>query len=218
MTAEILYEGKHYLAAVKPAGMLSESGGGKDISFADMLAEQTGGAIYPVHRLDRETAGVMLYAKTQPGAAKLSALIAAGMLEKRYLAVIEGVPEQTRGEMRDLLFKDSAKNKSYVVKRERRGVKKASLSYELLATAKHGEKTLSLVRVTLQTGRTHQIRVQFSSRGMPLVGDSRYGSRMKEDICLFSERVAFTDPFTGKAAVFTARPSNGLFSLFEGAF
>ena len=213
----VLHEEKHFAVAVKPAGVLSQPAPQATGSAPDMislLAEQLASDIFPVHRLDRETAGVMLYAKTSFGAAKLSELVAQGGLEKQYLAAVHGVPEPEKGEMRDLLWHDAKKNKSYVVTRQRGGVREALLDYERLAVSEYAGLPVSLVRVRLHTGRTHQIRVQFSSRGMPLVGDSRYGSREKCELCLLAERMSFVNPFTHGSASFAAKPKNEIFALF----
>ena len=159
----------------------------------ELLREATGAKeICCVHRLDRETGGLMVYAKTKQAAAGLSAAIAAGKLEKEYLAVVQGQPEPA-GTLRDLLYRDAAKNKSYVVQRMRKGVREASLDYRELGRT----EDLSLVRVRLHTGRTHQIRVQFACRQLPLLGDIRYGS--KDPRCtaaLWSWHLAFTHPVT----------------------
>ena len=113
-------------------------------------------------------------------------------IDKVYLAVVEGKPSDDRGVYEDLLFKDSAKNKSYVVKRMRKGVKKASLEYEVLGTASSDGKVLSLIKIKLHTGRTHQIRVQFSSRKMPLCGDGTYGSKDNRcTVSLWSHSISF---------------------------
>ena len=134
--------------------------------MTESRAEALGGSFYPVHRLDQGVGGLMVFARGPKAAAELSILIAQGQLSKEYLALVHGGPEDTEGRMEDLLWKDSRKNKVYVVSRQRAGVKKAALRYRVL---RKGEK--SLVRVYLQTGRSHQIRVQFASRGFPLVGD-----------------------------------------------
>lgn len=167
----VLYQNKEIVVCIKPVGMDSEH----DVPAA------LGGEIYTVHRLDRNVGGVMVYARTKAAAADLSRQIQSGEMIKEYVALVEGQPPVS-GDWEDLLFKDSRKNKVYVVKRLRSGVKKARLSYHCLET---GER--SLVRVQLHTGRSHQIRVQFSSRGYPLVGDHKYGARGTEkEIHLFS--------------------------------
>ena len=195
---KLLYEDAHLLVCVKPAGVISESPG-----MPELLREATGAAdIFPVHRLDRETGGLMVYAKTKAAAAALSALIAAGGLEKEYLAVVEG-SASAGGELEDLLYRDAARNKSYVVTRQRRGVREARLQYRCLARL----DGLSLVRVRLETGRSHQIRVQFSSRGLPLAGDRKYGSRNRDwPLALWSCALAFRHPVTGEALAFSAPP------------
>ena len=126
--------------------------------------------------------------------------------KKEYLAVLEGVPPQN-GVLEDLLYHDKNKNKTYVVKRERRGVKKAKLAYDLLETITNDDQTFSLVKVRLYTGRTHQIRVQFASRGFPIAGDRRYGASAGESgIYLFSHKIEIVSPFDGKPMSFSALP------------
>ena len=194
----IVYEDSEILVCRKPAGVISEEGG-----LPELLKRESGAAeIYCVHRLDRETAGLMVYAKTKRAAAALSSTISAGKLHKEYLAVVQGeTPEG--GELRDLLYRDAKKNKSYVVKRMRRGVREAVLRYETLER----REGLSLVRVELQTGRSHQIRVQFASRGFPLVGDGKYGSVFRDSpLALFASSLSFPHPVTGEALSFSAEP------------
>ncbi len=196
---KVLYEDKFLIAVEKPAAVLSEpSPGGEDV--LTLAKEMTGGDCFLVHRLDRNTGGAMVLAKSAAAAGKLSDLIQKREFIKEYLAVIKGVPEAPEGVFEDLLFKDSGKNKTFVVKRERKGVKKASLSYRVLSTAKNGEHgEVSLVLVRLNTGRTHQVRVQFASRKMPLLGDGKYGSRDNRcETALWSCRLAFKHPATGE--------------------
>ena len=154
----ILYQDRWIAVAVKPAGVLSEPDG-RGGGMPERLAEELGGEIYTVHRLDRAVSGVMLFSRDRNVTGKLTAAVAERTVEKEYLAVLAGVPAQTSAVLEDLLFRDAAKNKSYVVTRERKGVRFARLSYELLATAPDETGTLSLVKVHLETGRTHQIRV-----------------------------------------------------------
>ena len=141
----ILYENQAFAVCLKPRNVLSQAGGPGETSMIDLLSAQLGSEIYPVHRLDRQVGGVMVYAKTQASAAYFSREIQQGNLKKEYLAVVRGAPEEDSGELNDLLLHDARKNKSYVVNRMRGGVKKARLSYG--------------VQVRLFTGRTHQIRV-----------------------------------------------------------
>ncbi len=193
----ILWEDKSLLVVEKPAGVLSEpSKDGEDV--VSLLKKQTGKPVFLVHRLDRNTGGVMALAKFGDSAAKLSAAMQNPAFVKEYFAVIHGEPEEPEGVFEDLLFKDSSKNKTFVVKRERKGVKKASLSYRVLDTAETGGETVSLVLARLHTGRTHQVRVQFASRKRPLLGDGKYGSRDNRcETALWSAHLSFSHPKTG---------------------
>lgn len=190
---EILYSDKALAVCVKPVGLDSE----QEVSAA--LIQALGGEIFPIHRLDKNVGGVMVYARTRQAAAALSKAIQEGSMVKEYVALVHGTPPET-GDWEDLLFKDSAKNKVFVVKKERKGVKKARLEYRVLTSGPD-----SLVRIRLHTGRSHQIRVQFSSRGYPLAGDHKYGAR--DDLSapmLFSCRVSF--PWQGSLRSFEALP------------
>ena len=173
---EYLIRNADYIAAVKPPALCSEEtadGSG----FCNLLKAENAGFLAPVYRLDRGVGGVMLYARTPEAAAFFSALVREHALEKEYVAILCGKPANDAGELRDLLYYDRAKNKSYVVKKARGGVKEAILTYRTLGTwidAENG-RPRTMIAVRLQTGRTHQIRVQFASRGLPLFGDRRYG-------------------------------------------
>lgn len=202
MDANVLFYDKSIAVCVKPSGVVSEGDG-----LPRLLRERLGGEIFPVHRLDKDVGGVMVYARTASAAAKLSAAIAAKEMEKEYLAVVEGRPEPPDGVFFDLLFHDRGRNKTYVTDRKRAGVKEAELEYTLLQE-KDG---LSLVRVKLHTGRSHQIRVQFASRKMPIVGDRKYGSRNRDiGIALFAFRLGFDHPVTGEKMCFSALPPEDL--------
>jgi 23S rRNA pseudouridine1911/1915/1917 synthase len=198
---QVIYLDKDLVVCCKPRGLLSQAGGQEDM--ISRLESQLGGEIYPVHRLDREVGGVMVYARTKDAAAALSQSIQAGTVKKEYLAVVLGKPEQEQGILEDLLLHDARKNKSYVVKRMRSGVRKAKLSYQVLET-REGK---SLVQVRLFTGRTHQIRVQFASRQLPLQGDGRYGGGSGK-IALWSVRLTFPHPRTKKLCVFQLLPDS----------
>ncbi len=180
----------------------------------DELRRELGGEIYCVHRLDRAVGGLMVYARTKKAASALSALISGGGLTKEYLAIVPDKLEEDNGRFEDFLFHDRQKNRSYVVKRERAGVKKAELEYEKL----NSDRALALVRVRLLTGRSHQIRCQFASRSMPLAGDGRYGSTIRDtDIALFSHRLSFVHPFTGEKLDFTTYPEGKIWTeLLQG--
>ena len=196
---EILEQNAAYVVCVKPAGIPSQGEGPE--AMPARLAAEVGGEIYPVHRLDQAVGGVMVYARTKQAAAALSRAIQEGRMEKDYLAVLTKPMAEASGTLRDLLYHDRVKNKTYVVKRKRNGVKEAGLDYETLASGAEG----TLVRVHLHTGRTHQIRVQFASRGCPLAGDGKYGGRGSAPL-LWSYRLAFPDPRDGTMQIFERRP------------
>ena len=190
---KILYSDHGIVACIKPVGLDSEA----DVPAA--LKEMIGGEIYPIHRLDKNVGGVMIYARTKGAAATLSKAVQEGQVIKENVAMVHGTPPEV-GDWEDFLFKDSRKNKVFVVKKERKGVKYARLEFQRL---KSGEQ--SLVHIRLHTGRSHQIRVQFSSRGFPLVGDHKYGSRDTSNApMLYSCRI--TLPWNGKQNVFEAMP------------
>lgn len=183
-SVKIIYENNDIVVCVKPSGVLSEKSNDKK-SMSDFFDYP----IYCVHRLDKEVSGLMVYAKNKFAAASLSEQIQKGIFKKEYLAVIHGKPEQESGVFEDFLFKDSAKNKVFVVKKERKGVKKAKLEYFVLDS----KDDLSFVRIKLYTGRTHQIRVQFASRKMPLFADKKYGGKDDGKIALRSYKISFND-------------------------
>jgi 23S rRNA pseudouridine1911/1915/1917 synthase len=195
----IIYEDKDLAVCLKPKGVLSQVGKEGQKNMIDMLSAECGCEIYPVHRLDKEVGGIMVYAKTKAAAANLSTQVSSREMEKHYIATTEKSSLTPEGVMEDLLYFDKAKNKSFVVKKERKGVKKAVLEYKEISS---GENTTSF-RVRLLTGRTHQIRVQFASRKHPLIGDRKYGSKLNCDIELVSCYIAFTHPDTKEWMEFT---------------
>ncbi len=213
---EILYSDREIAVVVKPRGVLSEDAG--EGSLPAQLFD-TLGTLYAVHRLDRVVGGVMVYARTKAAAAALSRAVCENRLQKEYTAVLEGIPEKEAGELRDLLFKDSKQNKSFVVSTPRRGAREAVLHYEALGYATAEGKALTRVRILLETGRSHQIRVQFASRQTPLVGDGKYGARVKAAApALFATGLAFPHPKTGKEMSFAAPvPTDFPWSLFGAA-
>ena len=189
----ILYFDRDIAVCIKPVGLDSEH------QVPQALTEALGGQIFPIHRLDKNVGGVMVYARTKQAAAALSKAVQEGTVIKEYVALVHGTPPE-EGDWQDLLWKDSTKNKVFVVKRERKGVKKARLEYRCL---RKGET--SLVRVRLHTGRSHQIRVQFASRGFPLMGDKKYGG--KDDLSapmLYS--CCLTFPYKGKTVQYEHLP------------
>ena len=190
---KILYTDRGIVACIKPVGLDSEA----EVPAA--LKAELGGEIFPIHRLDKNVGGIMVFARTKSAAAALSKAVQDGQMVKEYVAMIHGTPPES-GDWEDFLFKDSRKNKVFAVKKERKGVKYARLEFSRL---KGGEQ--SLVHIRLHTGRSHQIRVQFSSRGFPLVGDHKYGSRDSATApMLFSCRI--TLPWNGENRIFEALP------------
>ncbi len=209
MDFNILYEDSSILVLEKPVGILSENSPKGEKGILDYLITENRKNVFLLHRLDKDVGGVMVFAKTKSSASRLSTDIANHTLQKTYLCVTEGIPENDKGIYEDLLFKDSKKNKSFVVKRERKGVRKASLEYEVLSKS-HNK---ALIRVLLHTGRTHQIRVQFSSRKTPLCGDKKYGGRDENTttIALYSHKIRLTHPETKEKMIFESVPD---FSIY----
>ena len=198
---DILYQDNRIAVCLKPPGVLStdEPGGMPSLLRAALGTD----CVRTVHRLDAAVGGVMVYARTKQAAAALSRAIQEGRMEKEYLAVLTKPMAEPHGTLRDLLYHDRVKNKTYVVKRKRNGVKEAVLDYETLASGAEG----TLIRVHLHTGRTHQIRVQFASRGCPLAGDGKYGGRGSAPL-LWSYRLSFPDPRDGRMQTFEKSPEN----------
>ena len=202
----ILYKDEDILLVEKPTGILSQEDAGGNDSLPKQLAE-AGLPVKPVHRLDRPTGGVMVYARSDRAAAALSPLVGQhNRFQKEYLAVVQEMPTPAEGEMTDLLYHDVRKNKSYPVKRERKGVRLAKLSYTVLQTVNTAQGVFSLVLVRLYTGRTHQIRVQFASRKLPLYGDTRYGGVKGDALGLWSHRLTLPHPITGKSVSAESNP------------
>lgn len=200
---EFIYQDKDIIVCLKPPRVLStdEPGG-----VPDMVRETLGDSkadVRTVHRLDRVVGGLMVLARNTKAASELSRQIRDNAFEKEYLAVVHGSPECDTGKFWDLLFRDKARKMTFVTKEEGKGVQPASLTYSVL----HRRNGMSCVRIKLETGRTHQIRVQFSSRGLPLVGERKYSERNDDcEIALWSYRIAFTHPMTGQYMEFVEEP------------
>lgn len=206
MDVQILYQDRDLLLCCKPAGVPAQPDPSGQTALLTAL-QTTHKTASLIHRLDTPTGGVMVFGLTPKATAKLCALVQDhGQLQKEYLAVLAKPPTEQAGQMRDFLYHDKRVNKSYVTEGGRKGSKEAILDYRVLATAEDG---YTLVLVRLHTGRTHQIRVQFASRGLPLVGDGKYGSREKcPYIGLWAFRLTFPHPDTGKPVSAQAMPNS----------
>lgn len=192
----VIYKTKDFVIIDKAPNTPSQSDKSGDVDAMTELSvilseEENRGEVYLVHRLDRVVGGLLVFARNRNSAGVLSGLVSSGDFIKEYYAIVEG--EAPGGIMRDFLFKDSLVGKAFVVDKMRKGVKEAQLEYKTLDTAVLDGVTYSLVKVKLATGRFHQIRVQFASRGMSLMGDGKYGSRNSSTRfpALFSTRLSF---------------------------
>ena len=207
----ILHKEKDFIVCVKPQGIPSQPDTTKNEDMTSLLRAHLtemneNSDIFVVHRLDRATGGIILYARNKNAAAAFSQLVAEkNGFDKEYLAIVANTPDEQCGNMTDYLFKDSAKKKAFVVKNERKGSKLASLDYDVIKTSAVGEKLFSLIHIKLNTGRFHQIRSQFSSRGMPIYGDGKYGSREKApNFALWASKLSFV--YKGKNYEFEKNP------------
>ena len=198
---EIVYQDQDIVVCVKPPRVLStdEPGGMPELVRQALGTED----VRTVHRLDRVVSGLMVLARNAKAASELSRQIREDSFQKEYLAVVHGMPQENAGELRDLLLRDKTRKMTMIAAEPGKGVQEAILTYQVLA----GTDRMSRIRIQLQTGRTHQIRVQFASRNMPLVGERKYSTL--EDPCeiaLWSYRLAFTHPKTGKPMEFCLEP------------
>ncbi|MBO5130068.1 MAG: RluA family pseudouridine synthase [Oscillospiraceae bacterium] len=200
---ELLYVDDDILVCLKPARVLSTDEPGGVPELAREALGDPNGDIRTVHRLDRVVAGLMVLARNSKAASELSRQIRDGEFDKEYVAVVHGRPEADMGTYRDLLGRDKARKMTYVAAEMAKGIQEAVLDYRIIA---RGE-AMSRVRIQLHTGRTHQIRVQFASRGMPLVGERKYSERNDPcEIALWSYRIGFTHPKTGEQMEFVHEP------------
>lgn len=201
---EVLYLDEDILVCIKPPRVLStdEPGGVPELARQELGQPQAD--MRTVHRLDRVVSGVMVLARSAQAASELSRQIREGSFQKEYLAVIHGSPAQDQGQLRDLLYRDKARRMTMVAQEPGKGIQEALLDYQVLGR----REGLSLVKIRLHTGRTHQIRVQFASRGMPLVGERKY-STLEDDcqIALWSHALGFVHPTTGKPMSIRKQPS-----------
>ena len=200
---EVLYLDEDILVCIKPPRVLStdEPGGVPELARQELGQPQAD--VRTVHRLDRVVSGVMVLARSAQAASELSRQIREGSFQKEYLAVIHGSPAQDQGQLRDLLYRDKARRMTMVAQEQGKGVQEALLDYQVLGR----REGLSLVKIRLHTGRTHQIRVQFASRGMPLVGERKYSTLEDEcQIALWSHALGFVHPTTGKPMSIRKQP------------
>lgn len=227
---KVLYEDKDIIVVIKPVGVESQAAK----KFApDMISEIrkhmvinklcTPGKepyVAVIHRLDKPVSGVMVYAKSKKAAAVLSEQVQNHKMEKIYGAVLCGKPVNNVDNLVDYLKKSVDGNYSQVVDKEEKDAKRAELSYEVVDTVEVDDQVFSLVRIQLKTGRHHQIRVQFSSRGLPLYGDSRYNPSVEGcgaggQLALCASSLAFNHPITGKRMQFSMKPVGGAFNKFS---
>ena len=203
----IQYEDKELLVVYKPAGLATQSA---RVTSPDLVSSVTrhlkGAPVYVVHRLDQPVRGVMVFAKTKEAAADLSRQVQTKMADKFYYAVTDGVPEQKKGTLEDYLLRDGKTNTSKVVSKSTEGAKSARLDYEVTAQ----NKTNAILRIRLDTGRHHQIRVQLANAGIPIVGDAKYNfketmTRSGNGLLLCSYKIGFKHPKTHKKMEFEIR-------------
>lgn len=198
---EILYSDDRVVVCVKPAGVLSTDEPGGMPERLRLALED--GVVKSVHRLDRAVGGVMVYARTKRAASDLGRQMDAGAFTKEYRAVVHGVPAEESGVMRDFLLRDTGRRMTSIAPEGTSGAQEALLDYRVLGMA----EGMSLLAIRLHTGRTHQIRCQLAGRGLPIVGDRKYGVKDgAENIALWSYCVGFSHPRTGEELVFTREP------------
>ena len=199
---ELLYVDEKIVVCVKPAGVPSTDEPGGVPELVRLALGDPKATVKTVHRLDQVVSGVMVLARTARAASDLSEQIRNHQFEKEYMAVIHGCPDGENGTFRDLLARNKAEKKTYIVTEPGKDAQEAVLDYQVVARSEE----LSKVRIRLHTGRTHQIRAQFSGREFPLVGDKKYGRGEDCDIALWSYRVAFYHPKTGEFMEFQKEP------------
>lgn len=218
---KVLYEDNHIIVVVKPYNVPSQSDKTEDLDMLTIVKEyirrkyNKPGNVYVglVHRLDRPVGGVMVFAKTSKAASRLSESIRNKSFSKTYLAVVNGKYTEKQGRLEDYLWKDEGLNKSKVVSKDKQGAKFASLSYEVIDEYEN----LSLVKIELETGRHHQIRVQFSNDGHALYGDQKYGKGPSgKQIALWAYKIRFKHPVKDDIMEFESLPDgNEVYNLFK---
>ncbi len=200
---KLVYVDNDIVVCIKPARVLSTDEPGGVPELVRQALGDSNSDVRTVHRLDRVVGGLMVLARSARAASELSRQIRENQFKKEYLAVVHGTPEYDTGKFWDLLLRDKARKMTLVVQEEGKGVQPAVLNYRVMR--RNGD--LSRVHIKLETGRTHQIRVQFASRGMPLVGERKYSTIPDDcEIALWSYRLAFTHPRTGENMALTMDP------------
>ena len=220
MEIEVLYEDKDLLVVIKPGGVPSQADKTGDDDVTSFLLNKYSGEINIINRLDRPVAGIMLFARNKNAARILSGQIQQNTIKKEYHLVICGMPKNPTGNMEDYLLKEAKTNTSKVVSKGVKSAKEARLEYEVIEIIKDEEfESLALVKIRLLTGRHHQIRVQFSERGIPIWGDTKYNPSFKNRrefslIALCSTHIDFKHP-NGKRMSFSLCPKDGIFEIFK---
>lgn len=204
---KVVFENSNFIVCEKEAGLISEFSPTSPISLPSLLCKQLSlGELFTVHRLDKEVSGLIVYAKNAQTAAAISRQISEGLFQKEYLAIVSGKLSSNSGKLCDLLYHDKQKNKTYVVKKKRAGIKEAVLEYSVVDY--DAVSDTSKLKIKLLTGRTHQIRVQFASRGHSILGDRKYGSPLNvKPIRLHSHSISFFDSDNKENVSFTSLPS-----------
>ena len=203
---ELIYLDKEIVVCVKPPRVLSTDEPGGLPELVRHALGNPNADVRTVHRLDRVVSGVMVLARSAAAASELSRQIREDQFTKEYLAVVHGCPKPESGTLTDLLYRDKARRMTMVASHPGKGVQEAVLDYQLL----HCAGDISRVKVHLRTGRTHQIRVQFASRGMPLVGERKYATLDDPcEIALWSHKIGFFHPATGERMEFSQEPPGG---------
>lgn len=197
---QIMFADDRVIVCLKPFGVLSTDEPGGMPSLLRAALGDSEAVVKNVHRLDRAVGGVMVYARTKRAASDLGLQIRTGVFDKEYLAIVHGAPSEDHGEWEDWLLRDRARRKTEVVPPNTPEARRAKLSWKLLRL----QGDMSLLSIRLHTGRTHQIRSQLSARGLPIVGDRKYGSADgTENVALWSHKIAFMHPRDKSKLVFT---------------
>lgn len=225
MDISILYEDNHVIVCEKPTGVLSQGGDMDRLDMVNLLKEylkkkyDKPGNVYLglVHRLDLNVGGLMVFAKTSKAAARLSEQVRTNFFSKHYLAIAKGKFTSESGRYEDLLEKDETTRTAKPAGEDTGRL--ATLAYECLESRTFGTEVYSLVDISLETGRFHQIRFQFSEHGHPLMGDTKYGDQVANPdffLGLYAYRIDFEHPTTKEKLTFSKRPEDKRFTVFEG--